>query len=377
LRQSQIRELSNASAGQPGILPFWFGEPDLPTPPSVCDLAIAEIRAGNTRYAPTLGLPELRQSVSDYVSRLHKPISTERIAITSSGTSSLMLALQTVLAPGCEAVAITPVWPNLCEMPRILGAKVRSVPLTFSPDGWRLDLDQLMDAITTRTTAVIINSPNNPTGWTLSSKEQQAIVERCRRTGTWIVADDVYERLVFGTTSAPSFLSLTSTEDRIISCNSLSKAWRMTGWRLGWVVLPPQVLNDFGKLIEYNTTCVPPFVQKAGRFALEHGESDLVEMLRHLGEGRALLHRLLSELEGVQAGAPAPGGMYGFFRIEGYEDAFSLCKDLIAHVGLGLAPGSGFGEGGDGFVRWCFASSSDRIIDGVSRLRTYLANRRG
>jgi aspartate/methionine/tyrosine aminotransferase len=302
-------------------------------------------------------------------------VGVERVAITASGTSSLMLALQAVLTPGCEVVAVTPVWPNLCEMPRILGAQLTAVPLEFSADGWRLDLNSLLAAITANTTALILNSPNNPTGWTLSRSEQAEVVQHCRRTGTWIVADDVYERVVFGTPAAPSFLSLTSAEDRVISCNSFSKAWRMTGWRLGWVILPPSLLNDFGKLIEYNTTCVPPFVQSAGCLALEQGESDIAEMRGHLAAGRDLLHRLLAKLDRVQPGPPPVGGMYGFLRIEGYPDAFALCQDLIHRVGLGLAPGSAFGPGGDGFLRWCFASTPERITEGVARLETYLKTR--
>lgn len=372
LRLSQIREIVNASAGVPGILPFWQGEPDLPTPNYICEAAIAELRANNTRYAPTVGLIELREALALYMNNLREPIDVQRIAVTSSGTSSLMLALQAVIGPGSKVVAVTPVWPNLCEMPKLIGAELTTVALDFTARGWQLDLDRLLDAITPDIEAVIINSPNNPTGWTLSRIEQEAIVAHCRKTGTWIIADDVYERVMLDGGSAPSFLDIMSAKERLISCNSFSKAWRMTGWRLGWVVLPDGMLSDFSKILEYNTTCTPPFVQRAGIVALAEGEPDLRQMVAHLHAGQRRLHALLASVPGVVTGPPAPGGMYSFFRIEGHSDPYRFCKEIVDKVGLGLAPGTAFGDGGDGFIRWCFANSEARIVDGVDRLRAFL-----
>ena len=176
-----------------------------------------------------------------------------------------MLASQLIVDPGDRVVEVVPLWPNLQEIPKILGASVRTVPLDFSPSGWKLDLDRLIDALKPGTRALYLNSPNNPTGWTVTREEQQALLEHCRRHGIWIFADDAYERLYYGPGGvAPSFLDIAEEADRLVSANTFSKSWLMTGWRLGWLVVPPGLTADLGKLIEYNTSCAPVFVQRAG-----------------------------------------------------------------------------------------------------------------
>ena len=244
--------------------------------------------------------------------------------------------------------------------------------LSFSNDGWKLDLDRLIAALTPDTRVLMINSPNNPTGWTLSREEQRVILSHCRRHGIWIVADDVYERLHYASDlPAPSFLDLAEADERVISTNSFSKAWSMTGWRLGWIVAPAALMHDLGKLIEYNTSCSPVFVQRAGVAAIERGEPAVARTLRRFREARDYLVDALRALPGIDV-APPPGAMYAFFRIEGLTDSLSFCKELVRDARLELAPGSAFGTEGEGFVRWCFASDRDRLAEGVARLRRFL-----
>src|SRR5205823_13888754 len=177
---SQIREVANAGIGDPDILPFWFGEPDEVTPGYIRDTAIAALAAGETCYTLNFGIPELRSALTTYLSRLHQPIGTGRIAVTASGMSALMLATEALVNPGDRVVCVTPLWPNLTEIPKILGADVVRVPLSFARDGWKLDLDRLLDALTPETRAVMINSPNNPSGWTIDRGSQAAVLEHCR-----------------------------------------------------------------------------------------------------------------------------------------------------------------------------------------------------
>ncbi|HEV2976834.1 MAG TPA: pyridoxal phosphate-dependent aminotransferase [Casimicrobiaceae bacterium] len=372
---SQIREVANAGMGEPDILPFWFGEPDEVTPAYIREAAIASINAGETFYSQNFGIEELRTAVAEYVSRLHRPIALDNVAVTASGMSALMLSIEALVDPGDRVVCVTPLWPNLTEIPKILGAEVVRVALKFGREGWQLDVDRLLDALTPGTRAVMVNSPNNPTGWTLARDHQQAILAHCRRHGIWIVADDVYERLYYaGVGCAPSFLDLAAPGDRLVSTNSFSKTWLMTGWRLGWIVAPPALMPDLGKLIEYNTSCSPVFVQRAGIAALRDGEATVVHTLERFRAARALLVDELASIEGVEA-APPPGAMYVFFRIAGVTDSLAFCKRLVREARLGLAPGSAFGPEGEGFVRWCFASSQDRLLDGVRRLRDFLSRR--
>jgi aspartate/methionine/tyrosine aminotransferase len=283
-----------------------------------------------------------------------------------------MLTVEALVAPGDRVVVVTPLWPNLVEIPKILSANVECVPLAFTAAGWTLDVERLLAALTPDTRVVMINSPNNPTGWTINQADQQAILAHCRRHGIWIVADDVYERLVYGGGGcAPSFLDIATPEDRVISTNSFSKSWLMTGWRLGWIVAPEALMPDLGKLIEYNTSCSPVFVQRAGVVAITDGEPTIRHTLERYSIARDFLVSALARLPRIEVAPPA-GAMYAFFRVEGVTDSLAFCKRLVREARLGLAPGSAFGPEGEGFVRWCFASGPARLADGIARLERFL-----
>jgi len=377
LRASKIREVANAGMDRDDVLAFWFGEPDEVTPAFIRQAGIDALNAGETFYTHNLGIPELREAIASYVTRLHRPTGVDSIAVTNSGMSALMLATQALIGAGDRVVAVTPLWPNLVEIPKILGAEVECVELQFGPRGWTLDLDRLLAALTPATRAVYLNSPNNPTGWTLDAEAQRAILAHCRRHGIWIIADDAYERLYFdggrAGSVAPSFLDLAQPDDRVISTNTFSKSWLMTGWRLGWIVAPPTLIPDIAKLLEYNTSCAPPFVQRAGVVAVKEGEPVVAHTVQRLRGARDFLHAHLGRTPGIEAIAP-PGAMYAFFRIANVTDSLEFCKRLVADAGVGLAPGIAFGPEGEGFVRWCFASSEARLADGVSRLQRFLAD---
>jgi aspartate/methionine/tyrosine aminotransferase len=369
LTASKIRELVNAGLGRKDVLPFWVGEPDEPTPEFIRRAGIASIEAGEVFYSHNLGIPSLRKALAAYLTRLHRPTQVEEIAVTSAGVNALMLVSQLLVAPGDRVVEVVPLWPNLQEIPKILGASVDTVALEFAPQGWRLDLDRLLDALEPGTKALYLNSPNNPTGWTISRDAQRAILEHCRRHGIWIFADDAYERLYYeGNNIAPSFLELADAGERVISTNTFSKSWLMTGWRLGWAVLPAALEADMGKLIEYNTSCAPVFVQRAGLAAVTQGEPVIAHTLERFRAARDFLVRELNGIPGVEVANPA-GTMYAFFRVRGMSDSLAFCKQLVAEHGLGLAPGAAFGPEGEGYVRWCFAAETPKLAEGVARLR--------
>jgi len=367
---SKIREVANAGIGRADVAAFWFGEPDEVTPEFIRRAAVASLEGGETFYTQNFGIPELRETIAAYVSRLRRPTTADEVAVTNSGMSALMILNQAIVGAGDRVVVVTPVWPNLQEIPKILDAEVVKVPLAFDASGWRLDLDRLIDALTPGTRAVYINSPNNPSGWTIDSPALRTILEHCRRHGIWILSDDAYERLYYGGaagTPAPSFLDIAAPEDRLVSANTFSKSWLMTGWRLGWIVAPRATLADIGKLIEYNTCCAPVFVQRAGVVAIREGEPIIAHTLGRYRRARDFLIPRLREVPGVEAAAP-PGAMYAFFRVRGVTDSLAFCKRLVAEQGLGLAPGAAFGPEGEGFVRWCFAAAEERLADGVARL---------
>jgi aspartate/methionine/tyrosine aminotransferase len=373
LTASKIRELFNAGIGRKDIVAFWVGEPDEPTPGFIRRAGIASIEEGELFYSSNYGIAELREALAAYVTRLHRPTSGAEVVVTSAGVNALMLVSQLLVDPGDRVVEVVPLWPNLQEIPKILNARVETVALEFSPQGWRLDLDKLLGALKPGTKALYLNSPNNPTGWTVTREEQRAILEHCRRHGIWIFADDAYERLYYeGNHIAPSFLDLAESGERVISTNTFSKSWLMTGWRLGWVVLPAALEADLGKLVEYNTSCAPVFVQRAGLAAVTQGEPVIAHTLERFRKARDFLVRELRTIPGVEVASPS-GTMYVFFRVRGMKDSLAFCKKLVAEHGLGLAPGAAFGPEGEGYVRWCFAADEAKLADGVARLRRALA----
>ena len=370
---SRIRDVANAGLGRSDVLAFWFGESDETTPAAIRDAAVHALQAGETFYSHNLGLPELRQALAGYASGLHGAVDVDRIAVTSSGVNALMLAMQMLAGAGDEVVAVVPVWPNLTAQPAILGAQVTRVPLRPRDGLWRLDVDELLAAVTPRTRVLLVNAPNNPTGWTLTRAEQQALLDHCRRTGTWILADEVYERLYYagggaGQACAPSFLDIASPDDRLVVAHSFSKSFLMTGWRLGWLVLPRGHLDAIGKLIEFNTSCAPVFVQRGALAGLQIADDFVPGLVQRLQACRDRLVTGLQGLPGVQVATP-PGGMYAFFRVAGQDDSLAFAKRLVTDHGLGLAPGVAFGSEGEGWLRWCFASKDpSRLDQGLHRL---------
>ena len=381
-----IRQVANAGMGRGDVLKFWFGESDEVTPRFIRDAAALSMQQGETFYAHNLGLSELREAIAGYATGLRSQgavkIGADRIAVTSGGVNALMLAVQALVDSGDEVVVVTPVWPNLTGQPAIMGAVVRSVSLKPVAGQWQLDMAELLAAVTNKTKLLTLNAPNNPTGWTLSRAEQETILAHCRKTGTWILADEVYERLYFEPTPngcAPSFLDIAQPDDRLVVVNSFSKSFLMTGWRLGWLVMPPAMTAQIGKLIEFNTSSAPVFIQRAGLVAIERTLDVTPRVVAHLKSCRDTLIPLLQAIPGVQV-APAKGGMYAFFRLEDqsrFGDSLNVAKRLVLEAGLGLAPGNAFmvqpGADAQGWLRWCFASQDlGRLGQGVTRLERWL-----
>ena len=379
LEESKIREVANAGLGRSDVLAFWFGESDEVTPDFIRQAAIDSLQQGETFYAHNLGVPELRSGIAQAMSSKHPQhaggIDAGRIAVTSGGVNALMLAVQALVNPGDEVVAVTPVWPNLTAQAQIMGGVLRTVCLQPKDGAWTLDIDALLAAITPATKLLIVNAPNNPTGWTLEPQEQRAILKHCRKTGTWILADEVYENLYFEATAtacAPSFLDQSQPDDRLVVVHSFSKSYLMTGWRLGWLIMPPSMTQSMGKLIEFNTSCASTFVQRAGIAALARADEVTPRVVAHLKACRDALVPALQDLPGLELANPK-GGMYAFFKLPVAGDSLAIAKRLVQEAGLGLAPGNAFAPEANGWLRWCFASKDiARLHLGVQRLQGWL-----
>jgi aspartate/methionine/tyrosine aminotransferase len=376
LQASRIRDVANAGLGRSDVLAFWFGESDEVSPEFIRQAAIDSLQSGETFYAHNLGLPVLREAISLEMQQRHGAgIGVDRIAVTSGGVNALMLAMQAIVNPGDEVVVVTPVWPNLTSQPVILGAQLKTVCLEPHQGRWTLPMEKLLKAVTTHTKLLVVNSPNNPTGWTLTRDEQQILLAHCRRTGTWLLADEVYENLYYlpsDNRCAPSFLDIAAPDERLVVAHSFSKSFLMTGWRLGWLVMPAAMTEHMGKLIEFNTSCASVFVQRAGVAAMQHAGDIVPQVVMQMQACRDRLFAELGSIPGLDLAVP-DGGMYAFFRIPGLTDDVQTAKRLVAEAGLGLAPGSAFSPEARGWLRWCFASQDpNRLGEGARRLKSWL-----
>jgi aspartate/methionine/tyrosine aminotransferase len=363
---SGIAEVMRHGFGRDGIIPLWVGEGDQPTPTFICEAAAASMAGGETFYMPQPGIPALRDALAVYHDRLYgdlfgSPFPSRRFFVTGSGMQAIQIAIRLVADPGDEVIVPTPAWPNFAAAVGVAGAVARQIPMHFDPAGWRLDLGDISSAIGPRTKALFINSPSNPTGWTATESELASILQLCRRHGLWIIADEVYSRFTYDPDklTTPSLHSLIEPDDRVLFVNTFSKNWAMTGWRVGWIEAPESVGPAIENLIQYATSGVAVFLQRAAASALVDGEVALSSLMERARAGRDIVTSALASVPGVSF-AP-PGAFYLFFHVDGVTDSTKFAGTLIKEVNVGLAPGSAFGVGGEGFFRLCFARDPDQL----------------
>ena len=371
LAPSLIRDIANAGIGRTDIVPLWFGEGCWPSPDIAVEAATRALRDGDHFYQPNSGKTELRDEISAYHRRIYGlEIDPSRITVTASGMQALALVAQALIDPGDRAVVVGPIWPNIRETLHISGAVVATHALRPAGGRWSLDVEELLHDVGPGTRLLFLNSPGNPTGWTISPEELDAVIEHCRRHRVWLVADDAYSRLCYGRPYAPYALSRTEPDDLVISVNTFSKAWSMTGWRLGWIVAPANLEAPLAMLTEYNIAGAPGFVQAAGIAVLRDGEPDVALLQQRLGALRPLAGQHLSGVDGIHYLEPE-GAFYSFFGVDGMTDSVATAKHILANCGVGLAPGRAFGTDGEGHLRLCFAQRPETLTEALERLAEY------
>lgn len=374
--ESGIVEIVNAARGRGDLIPLWVGEGDLPTPRFICEAAETALKDGETFYTYQRGLPELRQALADYHARVYeRPFDAERFFVTGSGMQSIQIAVQMIAGSGDEVLVPTPSWPNIAAAVGISGGTPVSVPMSFGNMGWELDIDRLAAAVTPRTRAIFLNSPSNPTGWVADHSTLAAILGLARKHGLWIISDEVYGRFYYGEGGrAPAFHDIADDGDRILYVNTFSKNWAMTGWRIGWISAPAELGQVIENMVQYSTSGVAAFMQRAAIAALSsQGDAFLAEQIARASAGRRIVRDAISRLPGARFAEPE-GAFYLFFGLQDHPDSRELAMALVRETGLGLAPGSAFGPAGEGFLRLCYARREDHLIEGTRRLAEWLSH---
>ncbi|AJD39975.1 pyridoxal phosphate-dependent aminotransferase [Rhizobium sp. SEMIA 4085] len=370
--ESGIVEVVNYARGRDGLLPLWVGEGDLPTPNFISRAAMDALAAGETFYTWQRGIPELRQALSDYYAR-HFGISlpAEHFYVTGSGMQAIQIAVQALTSPGDELVYLTPAWPNIAAALEIAGARSVGVELQFEGGKWVVDLNRIEAALTPKTRALFINTPSNPTGWTATKRDLADLLELARKRDLWIMADEIYARYFYAGTRAPSFLDIMVPGDKVMFVNSFSKNWSMTGWRVGWIVAPAETGQVLENLIQYSTSGVAQFMQKGAVAALTEGDAFVEANIQKAALSRDILCDALIATNRVETLKP-DGALYAFLKIDGVTDSRKAALDIVDKTGVGLAPGTAFGAGGELFLRACFLRDPLQVKAAADKLCDYI-----
>jgi len=373
---SPILEVWRSGISVPGIIALWAGEPDRPTPGFICEPAIEALRAGKTFYTHNRGIPPLREALQRYHKRIYGlDIADNRIAITSSGMNAVEILCQALLGAGSKAVAISPSWPNILRAMTINGAHVIEVALHRSNSGWSLDLEAVERACADGVKMLYVASPANPTGWTISREEAQALLKLTRDRGIALVSDEVYHRIVYDRPVAFSFLEIAEPKDNVFVINSFSKSWAMTGWRMGWTIFPPYFAPTAEKLIQFNTSGGQEFLQYGAIAALDQGEEFIAEFVARCRAGREIVSRRLAKMPRVRE-IHSNGSFYSMFEVEGVTDTLAFCKTAAQEARIGMAPGLAFGAGAETLIRLCYAKSAENLETAMDRLEGFLSEGR-
>ena len=374
--ESGIVEAANYGRERAGLIPLWVGEGDLPTPAFICEAATRALAAGETFYTWQRGIPPLREALARYHTVLYgRAFAPQEFYVTGSGMQAIQIVIAMLAGAGDEIVIPTPTWPNAAAATGIVGARPVEVPMSFGNDGWSLDFEKLAAAITPRTRALFLVSPSNPTGWTATRDDLTALLALARRHGIWIVADETYARFWYGAGArAPSFFDVIEPQDKVLFVNTFSKNWAMTGWRVGWIVANPALGQVIENMIQYATSGVAQFMQRAAVVALERGEGFVTHLIERARRGRDVCCDGLAATGRCRFVAPQ-GAFYLFFSVDGEPDTRRLCMRLIDDANVGLAPGTAFGAGGERFVRLCFARDAGQLGTAIERIAAALAVR--
>lgn len=350
------------------VIHFEIGRPDFDTPDYIKNACIESLKQGDVFYTSNYGDMELRRAIAEKLEKQnHIPYRAEEILVTVGLSEAIFDLLCTILDEEDEILVPDPVWMNYVNVPRLLGA----VPVSYrlrEENGWQMDLDEIRGKITKKTKALVLVTPNNPTGSILSEENLLELSRLAQENDFLVVADEVYERLVYDGNTHVSIASLPGMKERTVTLNGMSKTYSMTGWRLGYAAAPEEFIAAMNKIHQHNVTCAPSFVQKASIAALREETNEVEAMVKEYQRRRDYAVKAINEVPGLSCQCPE-GAFYIFINAKPLGmSSEELAGYLLESAGIALVPGSVFGESGEGYLRMSFANSYENIVEGTKRL---------
>ncbi len=368
IRKVNEKALAMERAGE-RVLHFEIGRPDFDTPEYIKRAAEQALAEGKVHYTSNFGLMELRQAIADKLKRENNVDYTASEVLVTVGLSEAVFAvLATILEEGDEILVPDPVWLNYINVPNLLGAKAVTYGLT-EETGFQMNLEEVKAKITSKTRAIVIITPNNPTGGVLSEDVLKELAEIAVSNDLMVISDEVYERLVYDGAKHISIASLPGMKERTFTMNGMSKAYAMDGWRLGYVAAPEEYILAMNKFHQHNTTCAPNFVQVAAIAALNEEGDEVKEMVKEYQRRRDYAVKAINEIPGLHCECPK-GAFYIFINCKSLNmKSADLSAYLLEEAKIALVPGDVFGPGGEGYLRMSFANSYDNIVEGCAQLK--------
>jgi aspartate aminotransferase len=355
------------------VIHLEIGEPDFSTDPGICRAGIDAIEQGHTRYNPTPGIAELRQAIAgDTARRLGIDVRAEHVVVGPGAKPHLFFPTLALVGPGDEVVYPDPGFPTYEAMIKVAGGTPVPIPLVEEND-FSFDLDALSERVNKQTRLIVLNSPSNPTGGVMPAADLERVAEIAQRFDCWVLSDEIYSRMCYDGAVAPSIAALDGMQDRTVIVDGFSKTYAMTGWRLGYGVMPPALAEKVSLLLVHAVGCTAHFTQLAGVEALLGPQDQVAETLAEYQRRRDTLVAGLNSIPGIHCQQPA-GAFYAFPNIKSFGRTSSELADrLLEEAGVALLPGTAFGSGGEGYLRICYANSLTNIEKAIERIRDFCA----
>ena len=376
IRKVNEKALAMERAGEK-VLHFEIGRPDFDTPEYIKQAANQALAQGKVHYTSNFGLMELRQAIADKLKREnHVDYKASEVLVTVGLSEAVFAVLASLLDEGDELPVPDPVWLNYINVPNLLGAKAVTYSLK-EENGYQMDLDEVRSKITSKTRGIVIVTPNNPTGGVLEEDVLKELAEIAKANDLMVIADEIYERLVYDGTKHVSIASLPGMKERTFTMNGMSKAYAMDGWRLGYVAAPEEYITVMNKFHQHNTTCAPNFVQAASIAALTQEGDEVREMVKEYQRRRDYAVQAINAIDGISCLCPK-GAFYIFINCKQLgKTSAELSQYFLEQAKIALVPGDVFGPGGEGYLRMSFAASYESIVEGCARLKTAVEQLRG